>query len=95
MSVQVSSKHKNHQQLHQELVEARQQVSIGGIYAHYKFPENTYQVTGLGILEATDEVCVLYQATYDPELVFVRPLSSWLETPTWNGQKVERFSLVS
>ncbi|MFA7614812.1 MAG: DUF1653 domain-containing protein [Candidatus Caldatribacteriota bacterium] len=89
--VKVSSNHKNHQQLHQELEEAKKQVEVGGIYSHYKYPENTYQVINLGFIETTDEVCVIYQATYDKELVFVRPLSSWLETPEWNGKKAPRF----
>lgn len=74
--------------------QAKQLVQIGGIYAHYKHPENTYKVLELGFLEATDEVCVIYQATYDLTLIFVRPLSSWLETPTLNGKTVPRFTLV-
>lgn len=75
-SPQVSPHHKNHEQLHRELDEAREQVRVGGVYSHYKHPNNTYLVTSLGIIEASDELCVIYQATYDQGLVFVRPLSS-------------------
>ncbi len=95
LNPKISLNHKNHDQFYQELNDAKQKVIIGGIYSHYKYPENTYRVTALGFTEATDEVCVIYQATYDPDLVFIRPVCSWLETPQWNGQKVPRFKLVS
>ena len=91
ITAKVSPDHKNHEQLHQELYEAKGKVQVGGIYSHYKHPENTYQVTGLAFIESTDELSVIYQATYDQGLVFVRPLSSWLETPNLNGKKVPRF----
>ena len=90
----VSGNHKNHNQLHQELEEAEKQVVVGGIYAHYKYPENTYKVINLGFIEATDSVCVIYQATYDQKLVFVRPLDSWLEILDWKGREIARFRLA-
>lgn len=90
----VSVGHKGHDQLHQELQAAKKKVKIGGIYSHYKYPENTYQVFSLAFIEATDEVCVVYSANYDPELIFVRPLKSWLETVPWEGRTVPRFTLV-
>jgi hypothetical protein len=90
----VSPNHKNHKQLHRELDEAKKLVEVGAIYSHYKYPDNTYLVTSLGFIEASDEVCVIYQATYDQDLIFVRPLSSWLETPEQDGEKIARFKLV-
>jgi hypothetical protein len=90
----VSDNHKKHNQLHQELEEAERRVVVGGIYSHYKYPENTYKVINLGFIEATDSVCVIYQAVYDQKLVFVRPLDSWLETLSWDGGEVARFKLV-
>lgn len=93
-TIQVSPNHKNHQQMHEELAEAKKLVEVGAIYSHYKYPENTYQVINLGFIEATDDVCVIYQAKYDPELIFVRPLSSWLETPEWQGEVVPRFKKI-
>ena len=94
MNARVSVGHKSHDQLHQELEDAKKEVKIGGVYSHYKYPENTYQVIKVGFIEATDGVCVIYQANYDPELVFVRPLESWLGTVDWKGQKVSRFTLI-
>ncbi len=90
----MSPNHKDHKTLHAELADAKAKVIVGGTYAHYKYPENHYKVIGLGFREATDEVCVIYQAQYDPELVFVRELSSWLETPEFEGKPVPRFYLV-
>ncbi len=95
MKPKVSPHHKTHSDLHLMLSKAKEKVTIGGIYSHYKHPENTYKVINLGITEADDQICVIYQATYDDQLVFVRPIDSWLETPEWNGQKVERFKLIS
>ena len=93
-SSHVSPNHKSHEQLHRELSDARKQVCVGGTYSHYKYPENAYLVTGLGFIEASDEVCVIYQATYDTELVFVRPLRNWLEKLDFHGEKVLRFAQV-
>ncbi len=93
-NVKVSENHKNHEQLHQELEEASKKVVVGGVYSHYKYPENTYKVIHLACIESSDEICVIYQATYDSELIFVRPLSSWLEIVEWKDGKIERFKLV-
>lgn len=83
--------HKSHEQLANELKVAAQQVEVGGQYCHYKHPDRHYTVIGLSILEATDEVCVIYQPV-DQELIsFVRPLSSWLDVLEIDGQSVPRF----
>ena len=93
-NIKVSKDHKNHDQLHEELEEAGKKVVVGGVYSHYKYPENTYKVIHLGCIESSDEICVIYQAIYDPELIFVRPLNSWLETVEWEGKKIARFKLI-
>ena len=92
--VKVSTNHKNHDRLHEEIEEAEKRVTIGGIYSHYKYPENTYKVLSLGFFEPTDEICVIYQAMYDPMLVFIRPLVSWLETIELDGKKMPRFKFI-
>ncbi len=81
--------------LHTSLAAAQKKVKVGGIYSHFKHPENHYKVINLAFLEATLDICVVYQALYDPKLVFVRDLKNWLETPELNGKKVPRFSLIS
>jgi len=86
---------KSHQQLTEELKEAKKLVVIGGRYSHYKHPENTYKIVGLGIQESTDKICVFYHPEYmDDKITFVRDLDNWLETPEMNGTKVERFKLI-
>ncbi len=93
-TTRVSENHKQHQQLHEEINSAKAQVTIAAIYSHYKYPENTYKVINIGFIESTDEISVIYQATYDTDLIFIRPLSSWLETVEHNGVKVPRFQKV-
>lgn len=82
------------QNLHSQLAAAKEKVTIGGVYAHFKHPENHYQVICLAVQEGNGEISVIYQALYDPELVFVRPLKSWLETPEKDGHLVPRFQLL-
>lgn len=78
------------------ITEARILVEEGAIYSHYKQPDQHYQVTGLGVTEADDSVCVMYTAQYgDERITFVRPLESWLGKITLDsGAIVPRFSKV-
>ena len=85
--------HKSVEELHQDLEKASLQVNIGGIYSHFKNSENLYQVKNLVILEETDEVAVEYSLKDFPEIVFIRPLSSWLESVEWEGKTMPRFQL--
>lgn len=87
--------HKSHDELHSKLAAAAQQVTVNGVYAHYKNPDQHYTVLQLAITEWDDEICVIYQVQYDPALVFVRPLESWLATVAWNGATVARFTKIS
>lgn len=93
IKTRISSNHKDHNQLHREFDEARKKVAVSGMYSHYKYPENTYEVINLGFIEATDDVCVIYRATYDKDLIFVRPLDSWLDVLELEGGKIPRFKL--
>lgn len=83
--------HTAQSKLAQEIDAARSKVTVGGSYGHYKNREKTYVVLGLGFFEATEELCVIYQAQYDEKLTFIRPLSSWLESVEWEGETVSRF----
>lgn len=87
--------HRPLTELNKALQAAAEKVKVGTYYAHYKHPELPYLVIGLAILEANDEVAVVYQVTENGEQVtFVRPLKSWLATVTWHGQIVQRFRVV-
>lgn len=87
--------HKSHEDIEQEIQEAQTIIKIGGIYSHYKNPKNLYKVISLGTQEATDKICVIYQAEYDNKLIFVRDVDSWLGNPVVNGKTVQRFRLVN
>lgn len=86
--------HKPIDQLRQELKAAGHQIHVGGTYAHYKDPDQHYQVNKLVILEATDAVAVEYEALYAPGIIFVRPLESWQAQVEYQGRTVPRFELV-
>lgn len=86
--------HKAQNILVKELADASGKVAVGGQYYHYKNPDKTYKVIDLAVMEADETVCVIYQAQYDGKLVFVRPLSSWLEKVEWQGKTVNRFTKI-
>lgn len=78
--------------LQKGLKEAGAVVHVGARYTHFKTPDSEYIVTGLGILEATEEVAVIYQAQQGDTVTFIRPFSSWIETVEHEGSTVPRFS---
>lgn len=88
--------HKPLADLVEEIQKAGQEVEVGALYGHYKNPQDPYKVTGFAILEATDEVAVLYQVLEGEHCVtFVRPLHVWLETVEWQGRVVPRFTKIT
>lgn len=89
---------KSHEQqavLGTRIAEAEQLVAVGGLYRHYKSEAKTYEVLGVGVVEADDSLSVIYKAKYGAELTFLRPLDSWLEKVEWDGQIVPRFTELS
>ena len=89
---------KSPETLEEELAEAATLVPVGAHYVHYKHPDDKhrYAIVGHVILEATDEVAVLYQALYiKQQIVFCRALQIWQETVEWEGKTVPRFARAS
>lgn len=39
-------------------------------------------------------ICVIYEAQYGEKLAFVRPLKSWLQKVEWQGQIIDRLTLL-
>lgn len=82
------------------LNEAKKQVEIGGIYCHYKYPNEPYKAVDIRILESSLRLYAVYQRVNDnPPLPWLRSLkgkSGWL-TPVKlpNGEKIPRFTKVS
>lgn len=75
--------------------QTKEHIKIGNTYAHYKDPTKQYTVLHLAIQEATEKVCLVYQAQYGEKLIFVRDVDNWLEIIDHNGQKVPRFKQIS
>ncbi len=71
-----------------------------GIYHHYKSKDKLYKVIGVAKHTETMEDMVVYQALYGiPELggegvMFVRPLSMFLENVIVGEKEVPRFTFV-
>lgn len=89
----------SHQISHEELVrrveEAKQKVVVGGVYYHWKNPNQHYKVIGIGLCEWEESVCVVYQQlNVDNPLTWVRRLEGvdgWLESVEDNGSSHPRF----
>ncbi len=78
-----------------KLEQIKQTIPVGSRYYHYKNPNRFYTVTGLGIIEATGEPAIIYQAEYDLKNTWIRPASVFLEEVEWEGKKVSRFTRIS
>ncbi|MEN9552215.1 MAG: hypothetical protein RI935_592 [Candidatus Parcubacteria bacterium] len=66
----------------------------GEKYRHYK--GDLYEVVGLAIHSNDDIWMVVYKPLYenaDAEM-FTRPLDEWFSEIEWNGNLVQRFSLI-
>lgn len=70
-------------------------VEIDAQYLHYKDEHRPYTVTNIVILEDTEEVAVAYHVSATPEVTFIRPLPSWLETVEWQGRTMPRFTKLT
>lgn len=63
-----------------------------GVYRHYK--NYYYEVINVATHTETMEEFVVYRALYGEELVWIRPLSMFVETVVINEKNVPRFSYV-
>ena len=95
----VSSEHLSEKELLAQLEQARKEVVVGDLYAHYRDLKNPYRVIDLAILEATQEPSVLYRkenaSSALSSIVWVRPLSSWLEKVNFEGTMTPRFQKIN
>lgn len=77
------------------LEKLKTQVPIDSRYFHYKNPNQFYTIVSHGIIEATEEPAISYQAEYGDKIVWIRPVSVFLEEVEWEGKKVPRFTRIS
>jgi hypothetical protein len=85
---------KTHAELAGEINAIKEQIFVGATYFHYKNPTNLYLVVDIAVQEATEKLCVIYKALYEPHLTFVRDVDSWLEQVNVDGKMVDRFTLT-
>jgi len=78
-----------YEELERLVADARQTVVPGSCWRHYKGSE--YTITGIGILEATNEVAVIYTPLEHPAVSFVRSLTVWQEAVDYDGETIPRF----
>lgn len=78
--------------LKNRLVRAKREIHVGGKYYHYKHPDKFYTIINIGILENTEEVCVMYKS--EDGIIWVRPIDNFLSKVELNGQMVPRFTPV-
>jgi 8-oxo-dGTP pyrophosphatase MutT (NUDIX family) len=79
-------------------------VTPGDVYYHYKNPTHFYEIMSLCLIEASDEVGVLYKPLYDNvgerhafslpdnKILWLRPINNFLEEVEFEGEKVKRFT---
>jgi len=63
-----------------------------GLYKHYKGKK--YQVIGVAVNSETLEEYVVYIALYKKKLMWIRPLSMFMNTVNINGKTMRRFTYV-
>lgn len=78
-------------QLQQKLQDSQQKVTVGAHYVYYRDADLKYKVLQIGLQEADEQVCMIYQALYGEQLVWVRNLNDWLAEVELAGKKVARF----
>jgi peptidyl-prolyl cis-trans isomerase B (cyclophilin B) len=71
----------------------KKQIQIGGTYKHYK--GNLYKVICLAKNSETLEDMIVYQAQYDNQEIWVRPLKMFIEYITVGGKRMRRFENTS
>jgi hypothetical protein len=69
-------------------------VEVGATYVHYKNPERKYLLTGLVLIEATEDVGVIYEAQYEECISFMRPLEDFLAKVILNDVSLLRFTKI-
>lgn len=69
--------HKPLRQLREEIALASKLIERGAQYRHYK-NQHLYTVLGFTVIEATEEIAVRYCDVNEPDIEFIRPVSSWM-----------------
>lgn len=77
------------------LEKLKTQIPVGSRYFHYKNPNQFYTIISHGIIEATGEPGIIYQAEYGDKTTWIRPASVFLEEVEWEDKKMPRFTRIN
>ena len=86
---------KEQSELRQELDSVAIQIQEGQQWCHYKHPELFYTILGVAVIEATEQVAVIYKSDYGEGIVWIRPIYEFLGQVEVDGNTVSRFKLVN
>lgn len=85
--------HQSSEQLQQLVTAAKQKITVGQIYSHYKDATKRYRIIAIALDEASESVSIVYEGLYAPYLTWIRPIDNFLESVTWQDKLVVRFQL--
>jgi hypothetical protein len=85
---------KSHEELEKELIEAKKEIKVGGVYKHFKNADSRYKVVSLAFTESDEKLAVVYQNIKEPNLVFIKPFDTWFDEKDFEGKIVRRFEEV-
>jgi hypothetical protein len=85
--------HSSVEMLKQKCEYLAAEITIGQLYFHYRNPQVFYKVLALGLQEATEKPCVIYQ-NVDNQLIWVRNVDDWSALVEYQGRQVPRFQKV-
>ncbi|MBU0570359.1 DUF1653 domain-containing protein [Patescibacteria group bacterium] len=86
--------HTSQKEFNKKIKKARKRVWVGAKYYHFKNPKDLYVIEQIGVLENTEEVCVVYKALYGEEIVWIRTLENFLSKKETEKGEVVRFTKV-
>ncbi len=85
--------HQSSEQLEKLILAAKQKITVGQIYSHYKDTNKRYRIIAIALDESSESVSIVYEGLYAPYLTWIRPLNNFLESVTWQDKSVLRFQL--
>ena len=80
-------------ELEKRIKDAHKLVEIGARYRHSK-TGGEYILHSIGLIEATLTPAIVYKATYNERLYFIRPINDFLGETEIDGKKMPRFKKI-
>jgi len=86
---------KDDGQLKEELKQLNSKITEDEKWYHYKHHDQHYKIVGIGFIERTGELCVVYRAEYGDKITWVGTEEEFFAKVTLgDGTKVDRFAKV-